>query len=140
MSNATRYDAPWDFTRRRETHRFPPATYLRPDIAKQERTHAERMLYAVNDAASVRIGIAGGLALGLLIAVAVVALGNDEVTRTLVVKLAVLGAALVVALGALMGLIRRHSSVSAALSARMRHYEARLAQFDGRAGQPRAQS
>ncbi len=137
MSNATRYDAPWDFTRQRETHRFPPATYLRPEVAREERTHAQTMLSAVNDAASIRIGLAGGLTVGLIIAVAVVSLGNDELTRSVVAKLAILGAILLVAVTSLMGLIHRHTAISDALSERVRHYETRLAEFDAvRPGRP----
>ncbi|HKX66701.1 MAG TPA: hypothetical protein VJN29_05695 [Intrasporangium sp.] len=130
MSNATQYDAPWDFTRQRDTHRFPPATYLRPEVARAERTHAEQMLKAVNDAASVRVGLAGGLTVGLLIAVAVVSLGHDELTRSVVVKLAILGGALLVVVTALMGLISRHTAISAALSERVRHDESRLARLE----------
>lgn len=137
MSNAARYDAPWDFTRHRETHRFPPATYLRREVAREERTHAQTMLTAVNDVASVRIGLAGGLTLGLIIAVAVVSMGNDELTRSAILKLAILGGILLGTVTALMGLIRRHTAVSAALSERVRHYETRLAELDAvHAGRP----
>ncbi len=131
MSNAALYDAPWDFTRNHESHRFPAATYLRHDVAAAERAHAEQALHAVNDAASVRIGLAGGLTLGVVVAVAAVVIGTDGFVGLTVTKLAVLGGLLLVLVVALMGMIRRHTFVSAALAERLRHYEARLAELDG---------
>jgi hypothetical protein len=132
MSNAALYDSPWDFTRNRESHRFPPATYLRRDVAADERAHAERALHAVNDSASVRIGLAGGLTLGLVVAVAAVVIGTDGLAGLTLVKLAVLGGLLVVLVATLMRMIRRHTFVSEALAERVRHYEARLSELEAR--------
>jgi hypothetical protein len=132
MSNAALYDAPWDFTRNRESHRFPAATYLRRDVAADERAHAERSLHAVNDAASVRIGLAGGLTLGLVVAVAAVVIGSDGLAGVTVAKLAVLGGLLLALVAALVGMIRRHTFVSGALMERLGHYDARLAELDER--------
>jgi hypothetical protein len=64
-------------------------------------------------------------------------MGNDELTRSAILKLAILGGILLGTVTALMGLIRRHTAVSAALSERVRHYETRLAELDAvRAGRP----
>lgn len=130
MSNAALHDAPWDFTRRHETHRYPPAVHLRRDIAAQERAHAQQTLNAVNDSASVRVGLAGGLALGSFLAVAVVSLGNDELTGAILLKLGVLGALLGLSVTTLAGIVRRHTSTSGQLAARVEIYEARLAEID----------
>ena len=131
MSNAALHDAPWDFTRQRETHRYPPAVHLRRDVAAEERAHAQHTLNAVNDSASVRVGLTGGLALGGLLAVAVLALGNDELTGAILLKLGVLGALLGLSVTTLAGLVHRHMTTAGQLAARVQIYEARLAEIDG---------
>ncbi|MGN6751084.1 MAG: hypothetical protein ACTHJJ_00855 [Intrasporangium sp.] len=136
-SNAGLYDAPWDFTRpakplsrKRAAHRFPAAIHLRPARAREERALALQALQVIDEGASSRIGIAVGFLTG--IGVTAGALFATDSIRTPLPwwLMAAVGGALVLALGALIGMLRQHSLAHEQLSQRALLYELRLAELE----------
>ncbi|GAA1504269.1 hypothetical protein GCM10009740_39560 [Terrabacter terrae] len=124
-------DVPSDFRFRTapdgsSTHRFPAATYLCRNVAREERAIAQQALEAADRTASHRIG---GVALvgAALFAAILVLLGTGRAeSGSGVLVLALLAAALVLLVVALVTVLRRHEREHDALAGRARMYEARL--------------
>jgi hypothetical protein len=136
-SNAGLYDAPWDFTRpakplsrKRAAHRFPAAIHLRPARAREERALALQALRVIDEGASSRIGITVGFLAGIgVTAGALFATGSIRTPLPWWLMAAV-GGAIVLALGALIGMLRQHSLAHEQLSQRALLYELRLAELE----------
>lgn len=124
-------DAPSDFRcpavdHSRGTHRFPAATYLCRQVAREERAIAQQALEAVDRRASRRIG-ALALACTALFAALLVLLGTGQAESGRgVVVLAVLAAAMVLAVIALVVVLRGQEREHDVLAERVRMYDARL--------------
>lgn len=136
-SNAGRYDAPWDFTRparpgsrKRVAHRFPAAVHLRPPRVREERALAVQALAVLDEAASSRIGIAVGFLAGLAVTGGTLAVTGGLRTSLSWWLVAGLGILVVLVLGGLVSLLRRHAVLHEQLSQRALLYELRLAELD----------
>ncbi|EWT03379.1 hypothetical protein N865_19305 [Intrasporangium oryzae NRRL B-24470] len=145
-SNAGRYDAPWDYTKRTgllapraETHRFPAPIYLRADRVREERTVAQQALAASDRTSSRRIGAAAGAVLVLLIGLAALYLTGLGSDSSPIGQIVTLEAAVVVAVLAFVGLLRRRSVAHEQLEARARLYDVRLAELQREAQRMSAQ-
>jgi hypothetical protein len=124
-------DAPSDYRplirgRRAGTHRFPAATYLCRSVAREERALAQEALVASDRSASRRIGGLGG-AVALLFAAILFLLATGRAdSRSGVVVLVALGALTVVAIVALVVVLRSQEREHDLLAERVRMYDARL--------------
>jgi hypothetical protein len=136
-SSAGRYDAPWDFTRpvkplsrKRVAHRFPAAVHLRPARAREERALAMQALQVIDEGASSRIGIAVGFFAGIAATAGALVITGSIRTPLPWWLLVVAGGVVVLALAALVGLLRQHSVAHEQLSQRVLLYELRLAELE----------
>ncbi|CAN7176423.1 hypothetical protein LJR027_000266 [Terrabacter sp. LjRoot27] len=124
-------DVPMDYRlhgrgRRRDSHRFPAATYLCRSVAREERAIAQEALDATDRSASRRIGGLGGVVALLFVAVlALLATGRAD-TRAGVLTLVALGGLLVVVIVVLVAVLRSHEREHDVLAERVRMYDARL--------------
>jgi hypothetical protein len=129
-------DSPWDhrpFAGRPDpgvrTHRFPAATYLCREVAREERAFALAELAASGRRATRRVG-----ALALVVAAAfaamLVILSTGRAAGTTGLALLVgLGAVMVLAIVGLVVVLRRHEREYDRLADRVRRYEARLVEL-----------
>jgi len=126
-------DSPWDhrpFVGRPDpgvrTHRFPAATYLCREVARDERAFAMAELAASGRRASRRVG-ALCVVVGVAFVAMLVLLSTGRATGTTGVTLLVgLGAVMVIAIVGLVAVLRRHEREYDRLADRVRRYEARL--------------
>lgn len=135
-TNAGRYDAPWDYTRRTgllsaraETHRFPAPIYLRTDRAREERAFAQQALAASDRTSSRRIGAAAGAVLVLLLGLAAVYLTGLGADSSSIGQIVTLEASVAAAVLAFVGLLRTRSAAHEQLEVRARLYDVRLAEL-----------
>lgn len=112
--------------RRRDTHRFPAATYLCRSVAREERAVAQQALETTDRSASRRIGGLGGVVALLFTAALVVLATGRADTRPGVLALVALGGLLVAAIVALVAVLRSHEREHDVLAERVRMYDARL--------------
>ena len=124
-------DVPMDYRlhgrgRRSDTHRFPAATYLCRSVAREERAIAQEALDATDLSASRRIGGLGAV-VAVLFAAALflVSTGRGE-TRDGVLTMVAVGGLMVVAIVALVAVLRSHEREHDVLAERVRMYDARL--------------
>jgi hypothetical protein len=115
--------------RRSGTHRFPAATYLCRSVAREERAIAQEALDATDRSASRRIGGIGGAVALIFVTVLVVLASGRADTRAGVLTLVALGGLLVVAIVALVAVLRRHEREHDVLAERVRMYDARLVEL-----------
>ena len=111
---------------RKSTHRFPAATYLHGTVAREERAFAKAALEATGRSTARRAGalfvVVLGLFCGLLF---MIASGRTETSVEILVGWGV-GALIVMAIGRLVVLLRRHERDHELLADRVRAYETRL--------------
>jgi hypothetical protein len=107
-------------------HRFPAATYLSRQAAREERAFALHEIAATGRAASRRIGSVGLLALGLFAAMLYVVTSGRTAEQVGVTALWALGVASGLAVVGLVVLIVRHDRLHEQLAERVRRYETRL--------------
>ena len=129
-------DSPWDhrpFAGRPDpgvrTHRFPAATYLCREVARDERAFAMAELAASGRRASRRVG-ALCLVVGVAFVAMLVLLATGRASSSQGVALLVgIGAVMVVAIVGLVTVLRRHEREYDRLADRVRRYEARLVEL-----------
>ena len=124
-------DVPSDFRCRTaadgsSTHRFPAATYLCRNVAREERAIAQQALEAADRTASRRIGGLALVGVGLFAAILVLLATGRAESGPGVLVLALRAAALVLLVVGLVTLLRRHEGEHDALAERVRMYDARL--------------
>ncbi|WP_323095794.1 hypothetical protein [Intrasporangium sp. YIM S08009] len=108
------------------THRFPAATYLCREVARDERAFALAELAASGRRTSRRVG-ALCVVVGAAFVAMLVLLSTGRASDTLGVALLVgIGAVMVIAIVGLVAVLRRHEREYDRLADRVRRYEARL--------------
>ncbi len=111
------------------THRFPAATYLCREVARDERAFALAELAASGRRASRRVG-ALCVVVGLAFVAMLVLLATGRASDTVgVALLAGSGAVMVIAIVGLVAVLRRHEREYDRLADRVRRYEARLVEL-----------
>jgi hypothetical protein len=143
-SNAGRYDAPWDYTpgglfrAKGETHRFPAPVHLRIDRVREERAYAQRELAASNRRTARRIGGVAVAVLVLLTGLGAVYLTGINSGAGTFTQLWALEGAVVLAVVAFVGVLRRSSTSHSRLVARARLYDVRLTELHQQVQRERA--
>ena len=132
MTVQTGPEAPWDFhskpgpLSRKATHRFPAATYLHRNVAREERAFAREVLDATDRSANRRIGGLAVVVLGLIAALLFVVATGRTTSSVEILAAFALGGAIVVAVAGIVAVLRRHERDQERLADRVRAYETRL--------------